>query len=213
MQPLHTLDCPSCGAAHNIYNPGITTVSCEYCGTTFYWDTEKIEDKGKHALLPEGFSRFYTGGEGTIQTRPFTILGRARYSFGKGFWDEWYIIYSDTNENAWLSEDNHEFSLETVKERVKLPEYEKLRPGVSLKLKESAPPFIIDEVGEAECIGIEGSLPKEIAVGETYRFADGSTPDGTMTLGIEYDAEEPTLFTGVYLPYEEIRMQDEGADW
>ena len=54
MEP-QSIACPSCGATHTIYNPGVITVVCEYCGNAVYWDAEKIKDAGKQAILPEGF--------------------------------------------------------------------------------------------------------------------------------------------------------------
>ena len=104
--------CPSCGARHDIYNPGVITVVCDYCGTAVYWDEEKIETAGKQSILPEGFSRLYRGATGTLSQQRFFVLGRVRYSFGKGFWDEWYLEFND-GTLGWLIEDNHELSLET----------------------------------------------------------------------------------------------------
>ena len=60
MKPAR-IKCPSCGAEHDVSNPGIITIVCEYCGTAIYWDEKKIKDAGKQSILPEGFSRLYRG--------------------------------------------------------------------------------------------------------------------------------------------------------
>ena len=82
------IQCPSCGAGRTIRNPGVITIVCEYCGNAVYWDQEKIANAGKQSILPEGFSRLFRGATGSLLNKRFCVLGRVRYSFGRGFWDE-----------------------------------------------------------------------------------------------------------------------------
>ncbi len=204
------IGCPACGATHEIYNPGVITVVCEYCGNAIYWDEEKIKDAGKQSVLPEGFTRLFRGATGRLGNRSFVVMGRARYSFGGGFWDEWFLEFSD-GSIGWLSEDNHELALQTRTTSKKIPPFEALSPGKHFTVRKID--FIVQEVGEAECIGVEGDLPIEARTGEIYRFADASSPDGQYTFGIEYDATPPTLFIGKWLEYSAITLNDEGVDW
>ena len=88
-------------------NPGIVTIVCEYCGNAVYWDADKVKDAGKQAILPEGFSRLYRGATGRLKSRSFFVTGRVRYSFGHGFWDEWFLEFSD-GAIGWLTEDNQQ---------------------------------------------------------------------------------------------------------
>ena len=207
-QEIH---CPSCGAGHMIHNPGLITVVCEYCGNAVYWDEEKIQDAGKQSVLPEGFSRLYRGASGSLFGKRFNVLGRVRYSFGKGFWDEWFLEF-ENGETGWLSEDNHEFSYEkTFPAPAGIPPFAKISPGTKLTLNKK--PYVIEEIGEAECLGVEGDLPLKLQTGEKYPFADGSTPDGKYTLGIEYDSEPPTLFVGRWIKSASLKLDDEGGEW
>ena len=172
MKPTQ-IACPSCGAGHDIYNPGVVTIVCGYCGTAVYWDEEKVKDAGKQAILPEGFSRLYRGATGKLFQKRFIVLGRVRYSFGKGFWDEWSLEFND-GTLGWLSEDNHEFALEKEGSGKKIPAFSSLHPGYQLSVRNME--FIVEEVGHAECLGVEGDLPIVIQSGEKYAFADAS-PD------------------------------------
>jgi hypothetical protein len=204
------ISCPSCGATHDVHNPGVITVVCEYCGNAVYWDQEKIQNVGKQSTLPEGFSRLYRGASGTLLNKRFVVMGRVRYSFGQGFWDEWFVEMQD-GSIAWLTEDNHEFTLETRVTDVQVPPFDALKAGLRIEARNT--PFFIEEVGQAECIGVEGDLPVKMEVGEVYSFADASSPDGRYTLGIEYDEDPPTVFYGHWLKYASITMDDEGEDW
>jgi hypothetical protein len=205
-----TIRCPSCGAGKEIYNPGIVTVICEYCGTAIYWDEEQVLSAGKQAILPEGFSRFYRGAAGKLKGRSFIVTGRVRYSFGKGFWDEWFVEF-DNGEIGWLTEDNHEFALQKEWQHFDLPDWQDLVPGT--RFMAGGIYFQVQEKGDAECIGVEGDLPVKMLTGERYRYVDASSIDGKYVLGIEFDEEQPTLFLGEWLDYTDIRLDDEGLDW
>jgi hypothetical protein len=202
--------CPSCGAEKEIHNPGVVTVVCEYCGTAIFWDDEKVLSAGRQAILPEGFSRLYRGATGKLKGVGFRVLGRVRYSFGKGFWDEWFVEIED-GSTGWLTEDNHEFAIQQEKKRLTLPDMANLVPGRFVMV--DGIKFYIQEIGEAECTGMEGDLPIKIQTGEKYRYADGSSPDGRYVIGIEFDDDPPSVFTGKWLDYQDISMDDEGLEW
>jgi len=204
------ITCPSCGAGHDLYNPGIATIVCEYCGNAIYWDAEKVKSAGRQSILPEGFSRLYRGASGRLKNRPFFVMGRVRYSFGAGFWDEWFLEFSD-GKIGWLTEDNHEFALEKRSTAKHLPLFEKLSPGSRFTVKGIT--FVVEEIGHAECLGMEGDLPISARSGEQYAYADASSPDGKYCLGLEYDQAPPVVYFGQWLKYEDLRMADEGADW
>jgi len=211
MSASQSLNCPSCGASHSLANPGIVMFSCEYCGTAVYWDREKIRAAGKQAVVPEGFSRLYRGAAGTIRQKRFIVIGRARYSFGRGFWDEWYLERSD-NTMIWLSEDNHELCWQSRIELDPPPlPFEMYCPGAIIQARDLV--LAVREVGHAECIGIEGDLPKHVEVGETYPYVDAGSRDGSYALGIEYDDDTPSVFFGRWLKWAELKLDDEGAEW
>ena len=209
MEPRH-VKCPSCGAEKVIMNPGIVTVVCEYCGTAVYWDDEQIMAAGKQSLLPEGFTRLYRGAAGNLKGQDFRVTGRVRYSFGRGFWDEWFLEFGD-GSLGWLTEDNHELALQNRRELDTVPPADVLKPGSLFRAWDME--FAVQETGEARCLGMEGDLPIRVETGETYLFADASSPDGRNTLGIEYDADPPSVFLGIWLKYSDLRLHDEGLDW
>ncbi len=204
------IQCPSCGAVHPVWNPGIMMVVCEYCGNAVYWDEDQIRNAGKQSILPEGFSRLYRGATGELSGRRFVVLGRVRYSFGHGFWDEWFLEYAD-GTTAWLTEDNHELALETLLESTPVPPFASLYPGARLTIEGET--FVVEEVGEAECLGMEGDLLHPVLTGERYRYADASSPDGRHTLGIEYDETPPTVYKGAWISHTALKMDEEGDDW
>ncbi len=208
--PVASVNCPSCGAGHDIHNPGVLMYRCEYCGTSVHWDREKVRAAGKHAVLPTGFTRLFTGATGSLFDKRFVVLGRARYNFDRGFWDEWALEQAD-GSLVWLTEDNHELSLQTRVEGVAVEPFKQLRVGRAFTARQQV--FVVEEKGLAECIGVEGDLPREFEVGETYGFVDASSRDGRYNLGIEYDDDPPSVFVGRWLKFASLQLDDEGKDW
>ena len=184
---------------------------CSYCGTAVYWDQEKITAAGTQAVVPEGFSRLFRGATGTIRQKRCVVLGRVRYSFGAGYWDEWYLERAD-NTMIWLTEDNHELCWQS---RIELDSgvqpFEAYRPGMTLTARDQT--FVVREAGHAECIGIEGELPKHVTTGESYPYVDADSRDGRYALGIEYDDVSPSVFFGRWINWSELSLDDEGDEW
>jgi len=205
-----SITCPACGASHDISNPGLMMFVCEYCSNAVYWDREKVEAAGAQSVLPEGFSRLFRGAAGSYHQKRFLVHGRVRYSFGRGFWDEWYLEMND-GSNRWLTEDNHELAVQAPVTLGPVAAFESMRPGSMISVRGHS--FVVQEVGTAECIGVEGELPERYLTGETYPYVDASSPDGRHTLGIEYDDDKPSGFVGRWLKHAELRLDDEGEGW
>jgi Domain of unknown function (DUF4178) len=203
---IRDVSCPGCGAPRRIANPGTMMFVCTYCGNPVYWDADQVRSVGAKAALTEGFTRLYREAKGSLRGTRFETLGRVRYDFGRGFWDEWYLQF-EGGTTAWLTEDNHELCLEWRVNEAPPPDNGFAR--VTLGGIE----FVVEERGEARCVGAEGELPFVVTLGERYRYIDGSSPDGKHSFGIEYDAAPGAVFLGDWLAHGELALDDEGDDW
>ena len=209
MPPL-TIQCPACGAGVDVHNPGIVTIVCAYCGHAVYWDGAKVEAAGQQSILPEGITRLYRGACGVILGKRFSVMGRVRYSFGAGFWDEWFLEY-DNGAIAWLSEDNFELALQERIAAAAPPDWAALRPGDHFAFQGTA--FYLQEIGAASCLGMEGALPKKANTGDAYKYADAVSGDGKKVLGVEFAAAAPELFLGRFINHGDIALNFEALDW
>jgi|GEM_PF-3167135 len=72
---------------------------------------EKLSIKGKQSGLAPTVSGLQIGQSGELYKKRFTVLGRVRYKYDEGHWDEWHLRFNDGSE-CWLSEDEGEFCLE-----------------------------------------------------------------------------------------------------
>ncbi len=205
-----TISCPSCGAGRTLHNPGLVMFVCDYCSNAVHWDNDAVHAAGKQALLSEGCSRLYRGAMGSYHNKRFHVLGRVRYSFGEGFWDEWFLELDD-DSTCWMSEDQHQLSVQRKIDLKVSGKIEHYRVGNEIAARDSV--FVVQEIGNAECIGIEGELPEIWQVGETYPYINATSLEGHYSLGIELDDDPPTVFLGKWLKYKEVKLDDDGDAW
>ncbi|MFH0821587.1 MAG: DUF4178 domain-containing protein, partial [Pseudomonadota bacterium] len=199
--------CPSCGASNEVTNPGVLMRICDYCKTAIYWDKESVLRAGAKSLdLPPG-SRFGVGRVGKITGRGFTVLGRLRYAHEAGHWDEWFIAMDD-GEIMWLAEDEGELFLEKpLVLNSPAPPFDELFAGMQFALNDE--PVMVEELGEATCVGGEGQVPFAVELGEKYKYADGTATDGGFVFGLEYDERTgaPTAFKGKALSPKRLKRE------
>ncbi|MEO1366969.1 MAG: DUF4178 domain-containing protein [Acidobacteriota bacterium] len=205
-----THSCPSCGAPQPADNPGLVSFACGFCGTVFYLDEEKVQSVGKKSLLTEGFSRLYNGATGSFHQKRFRVIGRVRYAFTRGFWDEWFLELDD-GSNVWITEDQHELCEQRAIEWNQQLAGAHFERGAYFTLDDRH--YAVQESGQARCIGLEGALPKMIQVNEIYRYANATSLDGYYSLGVEFDDDPPSVYLGRWLRYNELKLDDEGMDW
>lgn len=205
--------CPSCGAANTVTNPGTLMRVCDYCRTALYWDKESALRAGNKSVDLPRSTRFRVGGTGKIQGNAFRVLGRLSYAHENGTWDEWFIAMDD-GRVLWLTEDEGELFLEEpIDLESEVPPFSELKPGKVIPLNDK---FVrVEELGQARCLGGEGEIPFVVEVGEVYPYADGAMPDGKSSFGLEYDPRtgEVHAFVGRILGVKDgqTRREDRAA--
>jgi len=199
--------CPSCGAEHTVNNPGITALQCEFCSTLIYWDEQAVKAAGTKAILDPPSSALRVGEAVTLKGQDMTVLGRVCYSYGggEGLWDEWFL--EDAGQNIiWLTEDEKEFALEKpIADDPALPPHDALKLGATINIH--GQPFLVEELGTAACLGVEGQVPFVVIPEEIYPFADLASSNGVTSIGIEYDKEGTgSIYQGVFLDRNDLKV-------
>ena len=197
------MHCPSCGAEIDADQQYAHMVVCEYCRSSVILDKEAAKLSGKMAVLPRPHSPLYVGGSGRVRGHRFRVLGRVRYGYSQGYWDEWYLALED-GTTAWISEDERELTLERLKvDETPSIQYNDVQPGDNVKIGKKT--LQVDEKNVAQCEGAEGQLPFPIQLGEKVPFLDLS--DGKNFATIEYDNEETArIYWGRHLLHKSLSM-------
>jgi hypothetical protein len=183
--------CPSCGAPIEIKNRFSKVLVCGYCGTHLKLAGDGFNSTGRHPKLAEFPSIFKVGSRGTILGNPFTVMGRMRYNYPGGHFDEWYIEYDGST--AWITEDEGTYSLYTeVIEAVEFPDITTVRAGQNVMIGEKK--VMVKEKGTAEVAGAEGELSFYVEPGTKVMYMDGVSEG--RKISIEATESEIEMFVG-----------------
>lgn len=198
-------ECPSCGAPVKQSHPGSQVLVCNYCGQTSLVNADTLEALGEKKLLIDYGSSFQIGKSGKYRGRDFLVLGRIRYEYEDGFWDEWYVSYLDDGSTAWVQEDDGSFVM--FNQEVKLDKDISLsRVTVGNKYdygKEWNDVFITSK-SKAHIQGGEGELPFRIVPGEQADFIDGIWKG--KVLSIELLPVDQYMYVGTPFHLKEIEL-------
>ncbi len=137
---------------------------------------------------------------GSLDGTAFTVVGRVRYGYPRGFWDEWCIELMD-GCLRWLTEDDGILSVtEPQTEDLSVETYQRLDLGRSSFLKGHN--YVVREKGSAECLGLEGQLPFGAIPGEVIEYISLSAGKSRSATLEFYDGN-----VHVYIG-EEIQLED-----
>lgn len=213
MGAYKTMNCPSCGAQAEI-NRSIAMGVCEYCRGAFYFKDEAILAYGEMNVLAEPDSVLYVGASGSFKGKRFNVLGRVRYRYGEGLWDEWYL-QDETFEPMWITEADGELSLQVeVDVTTPPPPVDQIAPGMELNLPCEDGVILsvsVDEIDTAVLEGIEGHLPETLLAERTFPYVDAS--QGDLTLTLEYDEAGADVYRGEWIDPELLELDNSDGDW
>ena len=177
-------------------------VTCSYCQTLIRREGDGIEAIGKVAVLPFDVSPFQLGSAIGWRGARFTLVGRVRWGWEDGSWNEWFAEGTD-GAHRWLGEAMGSFLIS--EERPDLLDLapirafaagEPLYPGATVMIGESL--FEASDVKQATCLGSEGDLPFATAIGTAITSVDFRNPGGAA-LSLQREADGVSAWLGEYL--------------
>lgn len=192
--------CPSCGNKITQISRSPQVIVCPACNTTNLLQNGKLEDVGKSAILTDTPSIFQISRTFRHKDWQFTPVGRVRYDYGDGWWDEWFVR-SDNGKETWVSVDEGEIALESlVQEGLNVPPFDKLSIGGVLMINRIR--MTIIEKNTCTMIGAQGELPFKVVPNETYGYIDLLGPK-RASFSIEYQSDGIKCYKGVWVdPFE-----------
>ena len=201
-------NCPNCGAALRFRSADLAVKVCDYCRSTIVRTGEVLENAGKAAEVPEDVSPMQLGARGRDREQPFEVVGRVRWRYPDGAWNEWCILFGD-GRYGWLGEASgrwmllHEaktsvYSGEAV---ARLASGRAVEPGMTATLAELD--YTVADVQAVECLGAEGELPFPTPIGTTGISIDLDRPDGRAA-SIQREGDEVYAYAGRYVTLAEI---------
>lgn len=204
---MQTLSCPSCGAAVTVRSSALPYVTCPYCQTLIRRGGEEVEAVGTAATLPFDVSPLQLGTTGSWRGIAFTLVGRVRWGWSDGSWNEWLAEGSD-GVHRWLGEAMGQYLISeeypALFEQPAIAAFaagEPLARGTTARVGELS--FEASDVKEAECLGSEGDLPFATPIGRTMTSVDFRSPTGDA-LSVQRDEAGATAWLGDYLELHQL---------
>ena len=201
---MASMNCTSCGAPIDIKNQFIRTATCEYCGAVFTISgSEDLKATGDKVSLADYPSRFSIGTRGKIKDKGFSIIGRMRYTYEEGFWDEWQIIWDDDSPPSWLEEDEGYWTLYD-KERVRgaIASYDEIKVGASVKINKHE--VFITERRKGKLLGHEGQFASTLPNVHQFSYVQGAADD--LTVSVTYWKDSIEISVGEELEPNQVKF-------
>jgi len=195
-----SMRCPGCGAPLSIKHRFVKMVTCDFCGLVSLVSDTGLDPTGRKAKLAQLPSQLYVDASGKLEGRQFRVMGRLRYRYESGYWDEWFLAFED-DEPGWLVEDEGEYTFyvkETLREAV--PPFEAVSAGDVVRV--AGRQVFVTEKGKASIAGGEGQLAFTIVPGEEIKYLDGAS--GEEMVSLEYATDEIELSVGRAVAHDDL---------
>ena len=167
-------------------------------------ETDAVRLAGQAGTMAEVPLMFDIGDRVTCGKVTVEILGHARFSYGRGFWEEFWGL-TDKGASKWVSVDEGDIVMQMPIPAEDFPEArDAFAPGQTLVCQGRY--FDIVEIDSAECVAIRGRFDEPLTVGETYRFVNAQSDDGMLLSG-EIWPGGAAWFLGYWFDPFEIRVR------
>lgn len=207
---MQKVSCPNCGAEVTFRSPALPSRVCDYCHTILVRSGGGIEMVGKAAVLPFDVSPIQVGTAGTYDGRDFSVVGRVRWGWTDGSWNEWMVLFGDGSE-AWLGEAMGQFMMTLERPLGDVQGDPTIR---AIILGEQVPvgaeavidgdTFIVADAREATCLAAEGELPFTALTGTRIYSVDLRSTIGAVA-SLQKEKTLSSFYQGRYLTLEEMR--------
>lgn len=167
-------------------------VSCPSCKSSIFLHDKSVEVIGMFSDLSPEPSLLKLRDPIIIDKKTYLPLGKVRYAYGRGFWEEWFLKGED-NREYWLSIDEGDFVLEH-KMSITLP----FKSPHIVKVGRRYGDFLATEKGKGECVGFEGELPQLIEVGRVHYYLHLSRGGGKLVT-VEFTDGVDQIFMGEWI--------------
>jgi ribosomal protein S27AE len=173
-------NCPKCGHGLGPQLASTRMTNCPACGTSVFLLDDRFVLAGDQGVMHDAPMLMTLGDRVTLLGTPWHLIGQARFSYGRGFWDEFWAEGPGT-QMAWISVDEGDIVVQT-----ELPAHDRptqTTPTLGGTVPYDGTLFTVTELETATVQACRGTLPEVMTPGDTYHFANCTAPDGRLLSG------------------------------
>lgn len=198
------MHCPNCGDRVSPAIKSVKMITCTSCNTTLVLEDAGLRAAGEQGVLHEVPMLFGLGDTVRIGQSRYDILGQARFSYGRGTWDEFWAV-DGQGAPVWISVDEGDLILQRKLARDQWPKYDGyLRMKSTLTYKGQG--YRVQEEGTGTCLGLRGSFGHELKLGQSYRFLNLQGEEGDV-LSVEIEGNSYEWFLGRWIDPFDVEVQ------
>lgn len=198
-----SIQCPTCGGTTELAFRFVRLVVCSYCGQTLALTAEGVDPTGKSATLTDFASALHTGAVASLGDRDLHVVGRVRYDYDDGYWDEWIVRFSD-GTSGWIHEDEGELTLLEPAPLTRAPDLATVRVGGRIDVDGRS--VYVSEKRTATIYGGEGQIPRDVRFGADLLYVDGTVGKDVVMLEVIDGRVE--MFVGRVLGDDELDVRE-----
>jgi len=202
-------NCPNCGAAVRFRSVDLPVKVCDYCRSSLTRSGDVLQAMGKIAEVPEDVSPLQIGVRGMDNGVGFELIGRVRWRWADGGWNEWLALFDD-GSTAWIGEAMGRYMLtrQVDQGETLTTVARQLRDDMDITLGAESTidwvKYVVTDVKEASCVGGDGELPFSTPSGLTMKSVDLMAPDGQCA-SIQKERGEVLVYAGRYVTLRDLQ--------
>lgn len=208
-----TVNCPNCGAPVTFRSAALPNRVCDHCRSMLVRGDDGVGVAGEQAALPFDVSPIRIGTRGRFDDKGFEVIGRVRWSWGDGAWNEWLCLFDD-QRHGWLGEAMGQFMMtfERPWTDIRSPELRAIADGRSVipgrKVQIDDEEMTIADARDVTCIAAEGELPFTALPDWRIHSVDLKSATGRLASIQREGAGEAWFYDGRYVTLAELRATD-----
>ncbi len=202
-------NCPNCGAPIRFRSSDLPVKVCDYCHSTVLRTGGNLQAIGKVAEVPDDVSPLQLGVHGRDGAHGFELIGRVRWRYADGAWNEWLALYDD-GSTGWVGESMGRYMLlrqvdETALAPVVLEHVRANNPiQIGAAVTIDGVGYTVADAKQVTCVASEGELSFAAPVGLTAVSIDLQEPEGRCA-SIQRDQKgEVEAYAGRYVSLAEM---------
>ena len=201
---MAVLNCPNCGYDLESRFAAAKMTTCASCQTTLFLESGHVRDAGSSGEMHDAPLLFQVGQSVSTNAETYNIIGHARFSYGPGWWDEFFAVMQD-GEEVWISVDEGDVIVQRLLPRDAAPSITK-PPKLGAYVTTRMDNYRVTETDTATCVALRGEFPEIIKIGMTYLYVNCQGDDDILLSG-EFSTGAPDWYTGVWLDQYNLKIE------
>lgn len=202
-------NCPNCGAPIRFRSSDLPVKVCDYCHSSVLRTGGNLQAIGKVAEVPDDVSPLQLGVRGRDGGKGFELIGRVRWRYADGAWNEWLALFDD-GSTGWVGESMGRYMM------LRPIDHSGMRTAIVRQLRDGQPvepgtkatidgaDYWVSDAKEVTVVASEGELPFPAPLGLGATSIDLNARDGECA-SIQKDKDgEVEVYTGRYASLAEL---------